>query len=47
MMDLHYDPQLRQCLRALRRNEKEFAELLRACDQLQHACGGACKQVQG
>ena len=45
MLDLEYDPQLRQCLRALRRNEKEFAELLKACDLLQQPCRGACKQV--
>ncbi|XP_034237492.1 uncharacterized protein LOC117642965 [Thrips palmi] len=49
MWDMDYDPKLRQCLRALRQRDKEFAELLKACDDLpgQSACSRACKQMLG
>ncbi|KAE8737647.1 hypothetical protein FOCC_FOCC016887, partial [Frankliniella occidentalis] len=49
MSDVQYDPRFRQCLRALRANDKKFAELLRACDRVpgQRPCKRMCKQTLG
>ncbi|KAK3914199.1 Acyl carrier protein, partial [Frankliniella fusca] len=49
MSEVQFDPRFRQCLRALRHNDKKFAELLRACDRVpgQRPCRRACRQTLG